>query len=83
MTKLVQGKQHGIQVLRDGGASSQQNENLLQTMDVSLDQKARAIARKQRVGTQLTTMTGESGIGDFVDRNTSHVICLLHIAHTE
>ena len=50
-------------VERDGGASCQLDENQLQLMDVSLDQKATTTATKQRAGTQLTTNNVGSGIG--------------------
>ena len=39
---------------RDGRASCQLDANQLQPMDVSLDQKATAVATKHRSGTQLT-----------------------------
>ena len=63
MTELAQGNLYGIQLLKDGGASSQLDENQLQTMDVSLDQKATTTAAMQRAGTTATNNV-ESGIGD-------------------
>ena len=48
----------------DDRASCQPDENQLQTVDVSLDQKTTTTATKQRAATQLATNNVESGVGD-------------------